>query len=141
MLKKHIKGLLNKGLNKKELESESIAHNIDYKLYEVANPDVYKAVRRRKFPNSASHFDKFGMQEVRTGKRLLYKGFPPFDETTYIKHNTDVAEAVENGNILISFLCCLCRLTQIKSSVVLLLFLFLFLHMMQCEPVVYNYYH
>ena len=97
MLKKHIKGLLNKGLNKKELESESIAHNIDYKLYEVANPDVYKAVRRRKFPNSASHFDKFGMQEVRTGKRLLYKGFPPFDETTYIKHNADVAEAVENG--------------------------------------------
>lgn len=97
MLKKHIKNLLNKTLSRKELESESINHNIDYKLYEFANPDVKKAVRRRKFPNSAVHFDKFGIHEVRTGKRLLYKGFPPFDEVTYIKYNADVESAVKNN--------------------------------------------
>lgn len=97
MLKKYLKKLLKKTQNERKGEPATDIFNIDYELYEIANPDVKKAVKKRKFSSSAQHFNIFGVEEVRAGKRTLYRGFPPFDENCYLINNIDVREAVLNG--------------------------------------------
>ena len=95
MIKKVFRALLAK----KSYEVNWPTYNINYTLYLKSHTDVQKAVKKRQFLDASHHFALCGKDEVKSGKRRVYQGFPIFDENDYLNTNSDVASALKNGFI------------------------------------------
>ena len=72
--------------------------SIDLQAYLEANEDIVDAISKSLIKDAKEHFTKYGKEEVRLGKRILYKNLPYYSESEYLAQRPDVQEAIDAGN-------------------------------------------
>ena len=83
--------------------SQLFINGFDEHSYLEANPDVKEAIEKGLFKSNLEHLEKFGLEEIREGKRRFHLSFEPFNETYYLNDFPDVKEAIEKGEFSLGF--------------------------------------
>jgi len=82
---------------KKKKKTNIIINGFDEEKYLEANPDVREAIRKGQFKSAKDHLEKFGLNEIKEGKRKFHPDFELYNEEKYLEANPDVKEAVDKG--------------------------------------------
>ncbi len=72
-------------------------YGFDEQSYLEANTDVYEALKENRIASGREHLERYGLDEIRQGKRKFHSSFQTFDEVQYLNLCSDVREAVSKG--------------------------------------------
>ena len=73
--------------------------NFDEKSYIEASLDLQLALEQKLIKSGWEHFKKYGINEIREGKRKIHKDIPLMSEHEYVKYNRDIFDALKRGDI------------------------------------------
>jgi len=75
----------------------NLIKGFDEDKYLEANPDVREAIEKGLFKSGLEHLEKYGLEEIKIGKRKFHPEFEPYNEEKYLSMFSDIKEAVEKG--------------------------------------------
>jgi glycosyltransferase involved in cell wall biosynthesis len=90
---------LNTYFNKINIMNTAYLYSFDEARYLSQNDDVRKVVSENKIHSGLEHLFSFGLDEIKEGKRKLYKEQSYFNEPAYLKERDDVKRAIDNKKI------------------------------------------
>ncbi len=76
---------------------KNLINDFDEEKYLEANPDVKEAVEKGVYKSGLEHLEKYGLEEIRVGKRKFHPEYDFFNEEKYLKKFPDIKEAVKKG--------------------------------------------
>ncbi|WOE69445.1 glycosyltransferase family 4 protein [Hydrogenimonas thermophila] len=80
-----------------------LIEGFDEKSYLEANPDVKDAIEKGLFKSATEHLEKFGLEEIKKGKRKFHSQYESFDEDFYVQEFPKIKEKIDNGEFKSAF--------------------------------------
>ncbi len=89
------------GIGEKRLND--LRKYFDIASYLEANPHIENLIKEKKFYGIWDYLRQKGMEKISEGLEPFHAGFESYDEAVYLDQNSEVKEAIEQGEIISGF--------------------------------------